>query len=146
MLNLKKLLTKMLNSILALQNIKTATVASGLSGEVKYVHFGRVCVFSGYVNTAGALTVGQQLVSGLPAYYTVYANAAIYATNNNSTTENIPLMLTGAGNITSRLAQASANRQLRFTGAYLTSAVGGVIHKLLSSITADLRKGVTACA
>lgn len=124
MLNLKKLLTKILTNALASQTLKAATVASGFSGEVKYVHFGRICVFSGYVGTSGALTVGQQLVSGLPAYHNAYANSTIYATNNNSATENIPLMLTGAGNITSRLAQASANRQLRFTGAYLTSTVG----------------------
>lgn len=123
MLNLKKLLTKVLTSTLASQTLKTATVASGFSGEVKYVHFGNICVFSGYITTSGALTAGQALASGLPTYYSGYQNFGIYANNNNSSTEVVAMMFNG-GELRIKAALSSANRALRFSGAYLTSAVG----------------------
>lgn len=123
---------------------KYATVSSGFSGEVAYIHVGRTCVFSGYVDTTGALTNGQLLATGLPAYHNGYGNAMIWSTNNNSASENIPLVLQSSGNLTVRGAQSSSNRSLRFTGAYLTSALGGVIHNLFYRLSHTPERGCVA--
>lgn len=138
MLNLKKLLTKGLTRLLASQTFKSATVASGFSGDCKYIHFGNICVFSGYVNTSGALTAGQTIVSGLPTYYSTYQNFGIVANNNNSSTEVVNLMFNG-GELRVKTALTSANRILRFSGAYLTSAVGGYCITVFSRLSAILR-------
>lgn len=121
-LKIKETLAKLL---VLCTKTKTATISSGYTGLVTYVHIGKICVFSGYVVTSGALSHGQVLATGLPAYYNGYANPMVWATNNNSSSENVPIVIQQAGNLSVRGAFASSNRSLRFTGAYITSALGG---------------------
>lgn len=122
MLNLKKLLTKVLNLAV---NPRSATIASGASGEVYYLHFGRLCVVSGAVTINGAMTASQNIASGLPRGLTGSVNYNLRATNANAVNENVDLFITYDGYIRNREALASANRSLRFCGAYLTQNVGG---------------------
>ena len=122
MLIVKKLLTKVLSLAV---NPSSATIASGLSGEVYYMHFGRLCVVSGIVNTTGALSAGAVLVTGLPSIYTNAGNFALRATNNSSASENVDLYFSADGEIRNRFALSSASRSLRFCTAYLTRNVGG---------------------
>ena len=105
------------------RTLKTPTYASGEDGNVKYIHFGRVCIFTGFLTTTTALTAGQELVSGLPDVG-IGGNFPIYAINNNSATETVTLIMQTRGVITAKSAYASASRSLRISGAYLTSAVG----------------------
>lgn len=112
MLNIKKLLTKILQ---APQTYHSATLASGVTGWCVYVKCGRLVTVQGVLTITSAKAAGDQLVTGLPRPYGNYTIGSFSAFAVSAT-----FRITDSGGIALNTALA-VNSNPRFAFSYLSA-------------------------